>query len=92
MLVYWCAAWHQGKLWVAFNDGYFANGDVKSRSCIRFIQLDTTTNNRVTQDFDVAASSLYYPALSIYKADNLGIILSLRSIAMTIKMASNIKI
>lgn len=73
-------AWYQGKLWTAFNDGCFPNGDVKSRSCIRFIQLDTTTNNnnkaRVIQDFDVAAvgSSLYYPALSTDGAGNLGVI------------------
>ncbi|HET7391934.1 MAG TPA: hypothetical protein VFJ51_14035, partial [Nitrososphaeraceae archaeon] len=74
------ATWYQGKLWIALNDGCFPNGDIKSRSCIRFIQLDTTTNSnnntRVIQDFDVAAvgSSLYYPALSIDRAGNLGVI------------------
>lgn len=75
------ASWYQGKLWIAFNDGCFPNGDIKSRSCIRFIQLNTntnnnTTNNRVIQDFDVAAvgSSLYYPALAIDRAGNVGVI------------------
>ena len=69
------SVWYQGKLWLTFNDGCFANGDVKSRSCIRIIQLDTTTS-RVIQDFDVAAvgSSLYYPSLSTDRAGNLGII------------------
>ena len=73
------AMWYQGKLWVVFNDSCFPNGDVKSRSCIRFVQLDTNTNNndnKVIQDFDVGAlgSSLYYPALSIDRTGNLGII------------------
>ncbi len=69
------AAWYQGKLWLAFNDGCFVEGDTKSRSCIRLIQLDTIFN-RIGQDFDVAAagSSFYFPAISIDKAGNLGII------------------
>ena len=70
------AIWYQGKLWLAFNDGCFINGDTKSRSCIRLIQIDTITN-RVIQDFDIGAlaSSLYYPAISINRdRGNLGII------------------
>jgi hypothetical protein len=70
------AIWHQGKLWLAFNDGCFISGDTKSRSCIRLIQIDTITN-KVTQDFDIGAlaSSLYYPAISINRdGGNLGII------------------
>ena len=70
------AIWYQGKLWLAFNDGCFINGDTKSRSCIRLIKIDTTTN-RVIQDFDIGAlaSSLYYPAISINRGGgNLGII------------------
>ena len=70
------AIWYQGKLWLAFNDGCFINGDTKSRSCIRLIQIDTITN-RVIQDFDIGAlaSSLYYPAISINRGGgNLGII------------------
>jgi hypothetical protein len=69
------ATWYQGKLWLAFNDGCFIIGDTKSRSCIRLVQIDTTTNS-VLQDFDVGAraSSLYYPAISIDKAGNLGIV------------------
>jgi len=51
------------------------SSDTKSRSCIRFIQLDTGTSN-IRQDFDVVAlgTSLYYPALSVDKSGNLGII------------------
>jgi hypothetical protein len=69
------ASWYHGKLWVTFNDGCFVNGDTQSRPCIRFLQIDTT-NNRVIQDFDIAAfgSSLYYPAASIDKSGDLGII------------------
>ena len=69
------AIWYQGILWLAFNDNCYLNNDTNSRSCIRLIQLNTSTNN-IMQDFDVAAfgSSLYYPALSANKAGNLGII------------------
>ncbi|MDP9288120.1 MAG: hypothetical protein M3P08_07975 [Thermoproteota archaeon] len=69
------ATWYQGKLWLAFNDGCFIIGETKSRSCIRLVQIDTITNS-VLQDFDVGAraSSLYYPAISIDKAGNLGIV------------------
>lgn len=34
------AAWYQGKLWLAFNDGCFIIGDTKSRSCIRLVQIE----------------------------------------------------
>jgi hypothetical protein len=69
------AIWYHGMLWLAFNDGCYLNNDTKSRSCIRFIQLNTSTDD-ITQDFDIAAfaSSLYYSALSVNKAGNLGII------------------
>jgi hypothetical protein len=60
------AVWYRGTLWLAFNDACYLSSDTKSRSCIRFIQLDTSTSN-IIQDFDVVAlgSSLYYPALSV---------------------------
>jgi hypothetical protein len=69
------AVWYKGTLWLAFNDACYVSSDTKSRSCIRFIQLDTRTGN-IRQDFDVVAlgSSLYYPALSVDKSGNLGII------------------
>jgi hypothetical protein len=69
------AVWYRGILWVAFNDGCYVNNDTKGRSCIRFIGLNTSTSN-IVQDFDVAVfgSSLYYPALSMDKAGNLGVI------------------
>ena len=46
-----------------------------SRSCIRLVQIDTITD-RVLQDFDIGAlaSSLYYPAISIDRAGNVGIV------------------
>ena len=66
---------YQGKLWLTFNDGCFIAGDSNSRSCIRLVQIDTITNE-VLQDFDVGtlASSVYYPAISIDAAGNLGVI------------------
>lgn len=66
---------YQGKLWLAFNDGCFVIADTKSRSCVRLVEIDTITN-RVLQDFDIGAlaSSLYYPAVSIDRAGNLGIV------------------
>jgi hypothetical protein len=69
------ALWYQGILQLAFNDGCYVNNDTKSRSCIRLIQLNTNTG-KIMQDFDVGApgSSLYYPALSLDRAGNLGII------------------
>ena len=74
---------YQGKLWLAFNDGCFIIADTKSRSCIRLVEIDTITN-RVLQDFDIGAlaSSLYYPAISIDKAGNLGIVFGYSSYAV----------
>jgi hypothetical protein len=74
---------YQGKLWLAFNDGCFIIADTKSRSCIRLVEIDTITN-RVLQDFDIGAvaSSLYYPAVSIDKAGNLGIVFGYSSYAV----------
>lgn len=74
---------YQGKLWLAFNDGCFVIADTKSRSCIRLVEIDTITN-RVLQDFDIGAlaSSLYYPAISVDKAGNLGILFGYSSYAV----------
>ncbi|MGB6672591.1 MAG: hypothetical protein WBE34_09165, partial [Candidatus Nitrosopolaris sp.] len=74
---------YQGKLWLALNDGCFIIADTKSRSCIRLVEIDTITN-RVLQDFDIGAlaSSLYYPAISIDKAGNLGIVFGYSSYAV----------
>jgi hypothetical protein len=69
------AVWYQGRLWLAFNDSCFVGGDTKSRSCVRLIEVDTVTS-KVIQDFDIGAvgSSLYYPAISLDRAGNLGLI------------------
>jgi hypothetical protein len=66
---------YQGKIWLALDDGCFIIADTKSRSCMRLVEIDTITN-RVLQDFDIGAlaSSLYYPAISLDKAGNLGIV------------------
>ena len=75
---------YQGNLWLAFNDGCFIIADTKSRSCIRLVEIDTITN-KVLQDFDFGAlaSSLYYPAISIDKAGNLGIVFGYSSYAVS---------
>ena len=74
---------YQGKLWLAFDDGCSIVADTKSRSCIRLVEIDTITN-RVLQDFDIGAlaSSLYYPAISIDRAGNLGIVFGYSSYAI----------
>ena len=74
---------YQGKLWLAFDDGCSIVADTKSRSCIRLVEIDTITN-RVLQDFDIGAlaSSLYYPAISIDRAGNLGIVFGYSSYAV----------
>jgi hypothetical protein len=69
------AVWFRSMLWIAFNDGCYVKNDTKRSACIRFIELNTNTSN-IVQDFDVGAfnSSLYYPAVSVDVAGNLGII------------------
>ncbi len=64
------AAWSAGNLWLTLSDGCAPTGDPTTRSCVRLIELNTTTTS-VTQDFDVSAAGRYYlyPAL---RADGKG--------------------
>ncbi len=71
------AAWFQGKLWLAFDDGCTPPGDNQTRSCFRLTEIDTAVfPMMVKQDFDVGAKGLYYfyPALSIDSAGNLAVV------------------
>lgn len=64
------SVWFQGKLWFGLNEGCTPTGDTKTRSCIRLVQINTSSSV-VTQDFDFGASGQYYfyPAL---RFDGLG--------------------
>ncbi len=64
------AAWLQGKIWYAFNEGCIPPGDTVTRSCLRLTQVNTSTSS-IIQDFDFGASGQYYfyPALRV---DSLG--------------------
>lgn len=74
------AYWHDGKLWLAENDRCTPKGDSTERNCIRLIQLDTK-NFTTLQDFDVGARErhLFFPALAVDSAGNLGIIVGVSS-------------
>ncbi len=67
--------WFMGKLWLTLSDACIPSGDTQSRSCIRMIQIDTTTNT-LKQDFDVPSTGryLFYPALG---TDNKGDLLAI---------------
>jgi hypothetical protein len=59
------AFWVGNILWFALNDRCVPAGDTQSRSCIRLVELDTTSN-RLLQDFDIGSTGSYlaYPAIS----------------------------
>ncbi len=64
------AAWSAQNLWLTLGDSCTPSGDTTARSCVRLIEVNTTTNT-ITQDFDVGSSGRYYlyPAL---RADGKG--------------------
>ena len=54
------------KLWLTFNDGCFANGDVKSKFCIRIYSwTQQPIELSKTSMLLPVGSSLYYPSLSL---------------------------
>ncbi len=69
------ADWRQGKLWLALHDSCIPPGDTITRSCARFIQINTATP-AVTQDFLLGANGFYYfyPDLSIDIFEGIGIV------------------
>ncbi len=64
------AAWSAGNLWLTLTDGCMPAGDPTTRSCVRLIELNTTTTS-VTQDFDLSAAGRYYLYPSL-RADGKG--------------------
>lgn len=58
------AVWSDGNLWLSLGDGCTPSGDTHVRSCVRLVEINTTTGT-VAQDFDVGSAGLYYlyPAL-----------------------------
>lgn len=66
------AAWSAGSFWVTLSDGCTPTGDTQARSCVRLIEVNTTTNT-VAQDFDVSSAGTYYlyPALRADARGNL---------------------
>jgi len=73
------AAWFKGSLWFTLADGCTPSGDSTNvtRACFRLTQIDTGVSpNIVRQDFDVGIAGLYlfYPALAMDSAGNLGVV------------------
>ncbi len=58
------AVWARNTLWLSLSDACIPAGDAQTRSCVRLIEIDTTTAS-VMQDFDLGAAGTYYlyPAL-----------------------------
>ena len=69
------AVWYQGNLWLSLNDACTPPGDIQARSCVHLIQLDTAVF-RIKQDIDYGNNAQYffYPALSIDRSGDLGVI------------------
>lgn len=63
------AAWKDGRLWAAGNDGCVPQGDASTRACLRMFRINTSQWPGVTveQDGDVGVASgyLYYPSLTL---------------------------
>ncbi len=61
------AAWAAGRLWLGFDEACLSDS---TRSCIRTVEIDTTTG-AILQDFDidVAGKDVFYPA---FRVDGLG--------------------
>jgi hypothetical protein len=77
------ASYHNSILWLGANDDCVPANDTKDRSCIRLIQINTTSN-KVMQDFDTGINGtyLYYPALGIDWHGNLDIIYGYSSLSL----------
>jgi Divergent InlB B-repeat domain len=92
------ASWFQNKLWLSLNDGCNPTGDTQQRSCIRLIEIDTSSGS-VLQDFDVGSVGKYffYPALSIDSSGSLYVVFGYSSsnvypsVAVTVQTASDPK-
>ena len=68
------AVWSAGSLWLSLSDSCTPARDTQARSCVRLIQVNTTSGS-VVQDFDLGSTGMYYlyPAL---RADSHGNLLA----------------
>jgi Abnormal spindle-like microcephaly-assoc'd, ASPM-SPD-2-Hydin len=66
------AVYRDGSLWVSANSACIPSGDTETRSCLRFIQVETGTLS-IDQDFDFGINGgyYYYPGVTLDSADNL---------------------
>ncbi len=64
------ATWSAGALWLTLGDSCTPAGDTQARSCVRLIEINTTSTT-VVQDFDVGAAGQYYLYPSL-RADGSG--------------------
>ncbi len=66
------AVYRDGSLWVSANSACIPSGDTQTRSCLRFIQVQTDSLT-VDQDFDFGTNGgyYYYPGVTLDSGDNL---------------------
>lgn len=66
------AVWNDGNLWFSLTDSCTPLGDSQARSCVRLVELDTSTS-QVMQDFDIGSTGFYYfyPAITVDGNNNL---------------------
>ncbi len=64
--------WRDGRLWASANAACTFEGDDETRSCLKLIEVDTTTNS-VPQNilFGASGEYFYYPAIRTDSAGNL---------------------
>jgi hypothetical protein len=62
-------------VWVTLNDACRPQGDTKNRSCIRLVEFDSTTNQKL-RDFDIGSTGTYffYPALTVLRSGSVVIV------------------
>lgn len=65
------AAWAGGRMWLGFDEACLSDA---ARACIRLVQIDTGART-ILQDFDidVAGKHVFYPALRLDGAGDLGV-------------------
>jgi hypothetical protein len=71
------AMWRDNKLWVSATAACNPVGDSATRSCLKLVEVNTSTNT-VVQDglYGVSGAYLYYPALRSDAAGNLHVVYS----------------
>ncbi|MCI4346108.1 MAG: hypothetical protein L3K07_05080 [Thermoplasmata archaeon] len=61
------AVWRSNILWTTFDTGCKPSGDSVTRSCVRLVELKTTSTPSVAQDFNISRAKVYtfYGALAL---------------------------